>query len=91
MHNTRGYHRDVRRIAGGLGGIWPMTDEEWEQIKPYAEAEAKARMTLLNHMIMNMPTDPRKALEAQVAYERAMEEATQAATALSVAKRRVLG
>ena len=41
-----------------------MTDEEWERIKPLAEAEANAKLALENWGMANTPSDARKRIES---------------------------
>lgn len=47
-----------------------MTDEEWEAIKPYAEAAERAAQDLKNWGYMNTPTETRARLENAVEYSR---------------------
>lgn len=50
-----------------------MTDEEWEAIKPYAEAAERAAQDVRNAGYANVPTETRARLESAVEYTRLQE------------------
>jgi hypothetical protein len=69
-----------------------MTNEEWEQIRPAAEAfeRAKAIFEVVGQQMIRHQ-DPRKAAEQDAAYERLRLHYLAAERDLEEAKRRVLG
>lgn len=68
-----------------------MTEDQWQALAPYAEADAKARSAFANAQAMNVPTDPRKRIEAELIHQRLQIEMQQAAQSLEDARRRILG
>ena len=68
-----------------------MTDEQWEELRPLAEADAEARAAFSAAQMMNTHSDPRKRLEQDACYERLRIEMQVAANALASACHRVLG
>jgi hypothetical protein len=68
-----------------------VTDDQWNQLKPLAEANAAAQQALRNCGQSNRQSDPRKALEQDVLMARLQLEAQQAQRALDDATRAVLG
>jgi hypothetical protein len=67
-----------------------VTDEQWEQIKPFAEAAARARLAYRNMGAWNTPTDPRKAMEQAIEYERLRVNVLHAEQELRKAERHFL-
>lgn len=68
-----------------------MTDEQWEQLMPFAEADATARAAWRAAWLANTPEDARKRLEADIRFQRIKIEMQEAAKALACARRRILG
>jgi hypothetical protein len=68
-----------------------MTDEQWAQIKPYAEEVARAQATMDRYRMTNSPLDPRAAMELSAAYQRADMELGIARQKLAEMQKRVLG
>ena len=68
-----------------------MTDEQWADLKPFVEADANARQRMASFGMINLPIDARKAIEAEVEFDRVKTEAHQAALELAIAKERILG
>jgi hypothetical protein len=67
-----------------------MTDDEWEAIKPLAEAATRARNAYDWAGMMNTAgLDERRLVEQSVAYERLYLEMQQAERALSAAKQKL--
>jgi hypothetical protein len=68
-----------------------MTEEQWAELKPFAEAEAAARHAFTRAHAMNTQTDPRKRIEQAVWYARLRIEYQQAYLAAEAARKRILG
>lgn len=68
-----------------------MTNEQWEQLKPFAEAEAAAVNALTAAWTMNTQTDPRERLEQDAWLSRLRIEAEVASKAMADARKRILG
>ena len=68
-----------------------MTEEQWAELQPFAEAESKARNAFNRAMIMNTPTDPRKRMEQDTWVARIRIELQQASQAAEEARKRILG
>jgi hypothetical protein len=64
-----------------------MTDEEWEQIKPLAEAESRARINYESAGMQNQAKDPRERIEQSANYVRLTIEWREAKLALARALR----
>jgi hypothetical protein len=61
-----------------------MTDEQWEKIRPFAEAEARARLKYEAWSMTNsnQPTE-RQRIEVMVEYRRAVVELNEASAVLA--------
>jgi hypothetical protein len=63
-----------------------MTDEQWEKIRPFSEAEFRARQALAAWGAANASTE-RERLEIQLGYRRSQKEYMAARAALKKALR----
>lgn len=68
-----------------------MTEEQWQALAPFAEADAKARDAFSAAQAMNVPNDTRKRIEVDLIFQRLRIEMQQASHALEGARRRILG
>jgi hypothetical protein len=68
-----------------------MTDDQWDKIRPFAEAAAEARMALENAGMRNVQGVTKNRIEQEVNYERLRLESDVASMALSSIRREVLG
>lgn len=68
-----------------------MTDDQWQKLAPFAEADAKARDAFSAAQAMNVPSDTQKRIEADLYYRRILIEMQQASKAFSEARVRILG
>ena len=68
-----------------------MTEEQWQQLAPYAEADANARAAFNAAQMMNTPVAARDRIEADVRFQRIRMEMQQASRALEDARKRILG
>ena len=68
-----------------------MTDEQWQALRPFAEAQAQARLAYINTMAFNTPTDPRKRIEVDIVFEQIRLELIEATKAFEDARKRILG
>ena len=68
-----------------------MTDEQWEQIRPYAEAAAKARDAFMSAGLWNTVVgDERQRVEQDIAYEHLKTEWLMTSRELAAAQRRIM-
>ena len=68
-----------------------MTAEQWQQLAPYAEADAQARAAFAAAQMMNTPVDARERIDADVRFQRIRMEMQRASQALEDARKRILG
>lgn len=68
-----------------------MTDDQWQELAPFAEADAKARDAFSSAQMMNTPSDTRERIDADLYCQRVMIEMQQASRALNEARVRILG
>ena len=68
-----------------------MTEEQWAELKPFAEAEAAARHAFTGAHAMNTATDPRQRIEQDTWLARLRIEYQQAYLAAEAARKRILG
>lgn len=68
-----------------------MTDEQWATLEPFATAYAKARAAFDSAQAWNVPSDLRKRIEQDVAYQRLRIELEEASKALTGARARTVG
>jgi hypothetical protein len=72
-----------------------MTDEEWSQIRPYAEAKAKAQAAfdaaqMVNTVTNTVTDDPRRRLEQDIWFDSIKLALAFASQDLETVKKRVL-
>jgi hypothetical protein len=68
-----------------------MTEDQWQALAPFAEADAKAREAFSASQAMNVPTGTRERLEADLYFMRCKVEMQQAHSAFDDARKRILG
>lgn len=68
-----------------------MTDDQWQKLAPYAEAESNARAAFEAARMMNVPTDTRERIEADLRFRRIQVEMQEASRAFEDARKRILG
>lgn len=68
-----------------------MTDEQWQRLAPFAEADSKARAAFESARAINVPTDVRKRLESDLYYRRIQVEMQEASRAYEAARIRIIG